>query len=169
MHHPAFQLETSPEITSFTMQYSTSFVILSIAASSLCHPLQSAPVIRDTANAGSVSRICGTGPPGVALRDTHAQLHRESRNITLQPRKADGANEIVVDTYMHVVTTFDQAPSYTPEGIANLVSNQVCFSFALVREFPPFPSHAPFPSPSILYSPINGAVQPRPHPDELSF
>ena len=116
------------------MQYSTSLIILSIATSSLSHPLQTRSASNNAttsnatiSNANSVSRICGTGPPGVALRDTHAQLHRESREANLQPRKADLANEIVVDTYMHLVTTVDQASGYTPEKIANLVSNQVCF------------------------------------------
>ncbi|KAL8828330.1 MAG: hypothetical protein Q9191_002648 [Dirinaria sp. TL-2023a] len=95
-----------------------------MTASSLCHPFQSPPVIRNASIAANVLRICGTGPPGVALRDSHAQLHRESRELTLKPRKADGANEIVVDTYMHVVTTVGEAPGYTPERIANLVSKQ---------------------------------------------
>ena len=107
-------------------------LLLCFASSSVAHPFK--PSVRG--NASRITGKCGTGPPSSHLREAHATLHHESRESRLQPRKAGPANEIIVDTYIHFVTTFDQASHFTPEDIAAFVASQVNNPSLLYLPFP---------------------------------
>ncbi|KAG6995685.1 extracellular metalloprotease [Physcia stellaris] len=90
----------------------------------LAHPYHIPLVARNASKAPSTSRLCGTGPPSAHLLNAHQTLHRESHLANLVPRKTNVLQEVFVDTYVHVVTTSDQARHYTPEILAGLVANQ---------------------------------------------
>ena len=131
--------------------------------------------------------ICSTNDPSPLLRSTHdllrAQHRRDKkenkdrigrRQVGLGRRDtgtgADPGTPLVVDVYMHFVTSTDQARRYNPQIIETFTSRQVCLmtagglidekslflcSFCLLRCPPFFPSFSFFPlllPPSIIYS-----------------
>lgn len=70
-------------------------------------------------------RVCGTGPPSGGLRSAHRKLHARHR---LHSRQTQTSSLIAVDTYVHFVTTDDQAPFYNANVISTLIGNQVISS-----------------------------------------
>lgn len=106
------------------MLYTAIPLLATLALPSLAHPLNS--TVRGGSNAHTTVQRCGTGPPTTDLREAHTTMHRESR---IAGRKAQKANEVIVDTYIHFVTTFDQASQYTPETLAGIIANQVSSLF----------------------------------------
>ncbi|MCJ1461078.1 hypothetical protein MMC28_011460 [Mycoblastus sanguinarius] len=64
------------------------------------------------------SQICGTAPPDETLRQAHANLRAKQG---MQTRAS--SSPIVVQTYMHLVTTSDQAHNY-PFNIRNILFSQ---------------------------------------------
>lgn len=78
------------------------------------------------------SRVCGTGPPSERLRSAHHKLHAQHR---LHSRQT-ASFPIVVDTYLHFVTTDDQAPYYTVNTVSTLMENQVCPFLDFCARFP---------------------------------
>ncbi|CAF9926746.1 MAG: hypothetical protein HETSPECPRED_006413 [Heterodermia speciosa] len=85
-------------------------------------------VVRNESAIPKTSRICGTGPPSEHLLNAHSTFHQEGRMAREAPelvaRKTNVAQEIIVDTYIHVVTTSDQAWQYNSKKLAGLVANQ---------------------------------------------
>lgn len=77
-------------------------------------------------------RVCGTKPPSKELLAvhqeflcTHRQLKaRDQPNVTVQA-------QIVIDTYIHFVTTKDQAPFYSANFLSYAYDNQVCLSLSI--------------------------------------
>ncbi|MCJ1482569.1 hypothetical protein MMC06_002735 [Schaereria dolodes] len=86
----------------------SSLFLLVFTGLSLSVPTEKSPFIP--------SRVCGTGPPSEALIAAHMDMHRDNR---LQRRKAQGNQEVVVNTYFHVVSTTDQAKAVTHAMVAN--------------------------------------------------
>lgn len=66
------------------------------------------------------SQMCGTEPPSETLRKAHADL-RDDKPI--EPRQF--SQRLLINTYMHFVSTFDQASIYPPNVRNTLVSAQV--------------------------------------------
>lgn len=66
--------------------------------------------------------MCGTPPPSAELRAAHSYLRgsptaRLTGNTAIKP--------LVVEVYMHFVSTADQAPLYNSRTRSTLISNQV--------------------------------------------
>ena len=69
------------------------------------------------------SQMCGTEPPSVELRQAHVDL-RDTKPIG--PRQS--SQRLLINTYMHFVSTFDQASTY-PHNVRNtLMSAQVSWT-----------------------------------------
>ena len=69
-------------------------------------------------------QMCGTAPPSQELRlahDTQARQAREARVAGKEKR----ASQLVVNLYMHFVTTFDQAHLYSANVRASLATSQI--------------------------------------------
>ena len=66
------------------------------------------------------SQMCGTEPPSETLRKAHADL-RDDKPI----ESRQSSQRLLVNTYMHFVTTFDQASIYPPNVRNTLMSAQV--------------------------------------------
>ena len=69
---------------------------------------------------GISSQMCGTEPPSENLREAHAEL-RDDKPI--EPRQS--SQRLLINTYMHFVSTFDQAGIYPPNVRNTLMSAQV--------------------------------------------
>lgn len=66
------------------------------------------------------SQMCGTEPPSEDLRKAHADL-RDDKPV--EPRQS--SQRLLINTYMHFVSTFDQASIYPPNVRNTLMSAQV--------------------------------------------
>ena len=66
------------------------------------------------------SQMCGTKPPSEELRQAHVDLRD---NKPIGPRQS--SQRLLINTYMHFVSTFDQASTYPPSVRNNLMSAQV--------------------------------------------
>jgi hypothetical protein len=75
------------------------------------------------ANPNIPARICGTADPSDELKQVHGQLREAARTANLQKR-ATTFPHTTVETYVHFVTTFDQANKYSPALRQTLASNQ---------------------------------------------
>ena len=84
------------------------------------------------------SQICGTAPPDETLRQAHANLRAKQG---MQTRAS--SSPIVVQTYMHLVTTSDQAHNY-PFNIRNILFSQQVGLYSL--SFSSSSSSSSFPS-----------------------
>ena len=69
------------------------------------------------------SQMCGTEPPSENLRKAHADL-RDDKPI--EPRQS--SQRLLINTYMHFVSTFDQASIYPPNVRNTLMSAQVSWN-----------------------------------------
>ncbi len=97
---------------------------------------------RDTGPLGlaniSVSQICGTKSPTPALREIHSELRFDPETLprligrspprpfakrSLEERQS---GKTVVETFIHWVTTHDQARYYSPTLRTDVIQNQVC-------------------------------------------
>ncbi|MCJ1261830.1 hypothetical protein MMC22_001698 [Lobaria immixta] len=83
-------------------------------------PSRAYPTRDSTSFKPLTSRVCGTGSPSEGLRSAHHKLHARHRLHTRQT----ASSPIVVDTYIHFVTTEDQAPYYTGNVVSTLIGNQ---------------------------------------------
>lgn len=88
-------------------------------------PSRAYPTRDSTSFKPLTSRVCGTGSPSEGLRSAHHKLHARHRLHTRQT----ASSPIVVDTYIHFVTTEDQAPYYTGNVVSTLIGNQVWLFF----------------------------------------
>ena len=112
------------------MLLQTSFSFLAIILPSLSHAHPFHPLV--TRNVTQLptrplpknARMCGVGPPPEPLLEVHDTLHQEARIIPVTQKKTASAREIIVDLYIHVVSTLDQARRFTPEVLAGLVAAQ---------------------------------------------
>lgn len=68
------------------------------------------------------NHLCATNPPTDALKAAHEQLRNHGG---VKRRQVVDAGPVVVDTYMHFVTTSDQAKYYTASTRATVAANQV--------------------------------------------
>lgn len=66
------------------------------------------------------SQMCGTKPPSEELRQAHVDLRD---NKPIGPRQS--SQRLLINTYMHFVSTFDQASTYPPNVRNTLMSAQV--------------------------------------------
>ena len=118
----------------------------------------------------SVSQICGTKAPTPALREIHSELRTDPETLPRLigrspprpfPRRSleERQGGILVETFIHWVTTKDQAKYYSTTLRANVITNQVrsfekrfavshmrFFSFRL-SGFPPKATAKPHPQP----------------------
>lgn len=68
------------------------------------------------------NHICSTDPPSDALKAAHEKLRNRGR---VKRRQVADAGPLVVDTYMHFVSTVDQAKYYSASTRATVATNQV--------------------------------------------
>lgn len=84
------------------------------------------------------NQICGTKQPTAALREVHAALREDpgvlprligrSEPRPLERRSLEerqSGRPLVIETFIHWVTTFDQAKFYTKSIRANVIEDQV--------------------------------------------
>ena len=96
-------------------------------------------------------QVCGTSPPSEDLKQAHSNLQRGNSESRLQNLAIAVASPIVVQVYLHIVATNDQAPRYSPTLRNKIITNQVG---SLLLHIPL--SH--FPS-TIIQSPINKTIK----------
>lgn len=72
-------------------------------------------------------RVCGTRSPSKELLVAHRELLSANRQLKARDQP-DGTVQapIVIDTYIHFVTTKDQAPFYGANFLSYAYGNQVC-------------------------------------------
>ncbi|KAM0801153.1 hypothetical protein BDR22DRAFT_211251 [Usnea florida] len=78
----------------------------------------------------NVTRICGTGEPSNELVQAHASFLEQSRN---SKNKRQASPPLVVQTYVHFVSTTDQMNYYPPSVRTAMVTNQVSILTTLYR------------------------------------
>lgn len=72
-------------------------------------------------------RVCGTRPPSKELLVTHRELLSTNRQLKARDQPSETVQApMVIDTYIHFVTTKDQAPFYGANLLSYAYSNQVC-------------------------------------------
>lgn len=72
-------------------------------------------------------RVCGTRPPSKELLAAHWELLSINRQLNARDQPSGTVQApIVIDTYMHFVTTQDQAPFYSANLLSYAYDNQVC-------------------------------------------
>lgn len=110
-----------------------SFLFLSTAAiPSFAHPVDTSPDLLNERTLGivgqnvslfqNVTQICGTRGPSDELRQAHADYLEQSR----QGKKERQANApIVVQTYIHFVSTTDQVKHYPSSVRTTMINSQV--------------------------------------------
>ncbi|MCJ1447064.1 MAG: hypothetical protein MMC23_007573 [Stictis urceolatum] len=91
--------------------------LTSVLVASFVAPLHRASHVKTVNGTGIPKRVCGTGPPSVALLDAHVELNSNS----LDKRATPKTSIFTVNTYFHVVSTEDQATVVSRDMIANQV------------------------------------------------
>ncbi|KAL9134880.1 MAG: hypothetical protein Q9175_003932 [Cornicularia normoerica] len=130
-----------------------SFIFLSaVAIPSLAHPIGGSLDLLDNRALGTVGRnvsvvqnithICGTRGPSDVLRQAHADFREQSRH---GKKKRQASSPIVVQTYVHFVSTTDQVKYYPSSVRTAMVTNQVQIS----------PHPFPLPSPTLFTDKAN--------------
>lgn len=72
-------------------------------------------------------RVCGTRPPSKELLVAHRELLSTHRQLKARDQPSETVQaQIVIDTYIHFVTTKDQAPFYSANFLSYAYDNQVC-------------------------------------------
>lgn len=74
------------------------------------------------ANPDLTIEMCGTPPPSDGLRAAHA-FYRGDPNARMA--QLNGNSPLIIEVYMHFVSTADQAPLYNGATRSTLMSNQV--------------------------------------------
>lgn len=109
-----------------------SFTFLSIAAiRSFAHPVGGSLEFLNERALGTVgqnvsliqnlAQICGTGGPSDELRRAHADFLEQSRQSDKERR---ASSPIVVDTYIHFVSTTDQMQHYLYSIRTTMITSQ---------------------------------------------
>lgn len=79
------------------------------------------------ASAAIEPRVCGTRPPSKVLLVAHQELLSANRQLKARDQPSETVQApIVIDTYIHFVTTKDQAPFYSANYLSYTYGNQVC-------------------------------------------
>ena len=96
--------------------------LLILAFASL--PTYAVPMDNHGINIPNINKqMCGTPPPNQELRDTHSRLHKAKKaGLAEGPEKR---SQLVVQLYMHFVSTTDQAHYYTANVRQSLATNQI--------------------------------------------
>lgn len=72
-------------------------------------------------------RVCGTKSPSKELLVAHRELLSDHRQLKARDQPSETMQaQIVIDTYIHFVTTKDQAPFYSANFLSYAYDNQVC-------------------------------------------
>lgn len=71
-------------------------------------------------------RVCGTRPPSKELLVAHREFLSTHRQLKARDQPSETVQaQIVIDTYIHLVTTKDQAPFYSANFLSYAYDNQV--------------------------------------------
>lgn len=82
-------------------------------------------------------RVCGTRPPSKELLVAHEELLSTNRQLKVRDQPSGTVQApIVIDTYIHFVTTKDQAPSYGANLLSHAYGNQVCLFLPIFLALP---------------------------------
>ena len=82
-------------------------------------------------------RVCGMSPPSNELLVAHQELLSTNRQLKARDQPSGTAQApIVIDTYIHFVTTKDQAPFYGPKLLSYAYDNQVCLFLPIFLALP---------------------------------
>ena len=117
----------------------------------------------------TTDQICGTKPPTPALREVHQELRVDPETLprlisrsaprpfekrSLEERQSGG--KLVIETFIHWVTTLDQARYYTSTIRANVIQDQVSeitsspYAFYLLSTAFPCPVQALQATPEVI-------------------
>jgi hypothetical protein len=95
---------------------------------------QSLPAPIPTRQGTIIKKMCRTDNPSSEFRKAHENL--QTQGSQLKARKANSSGQLLVDTYIHFVTTQDQALIYGVPGVLDrLISSQVNFRFDSIQKW----------------------------------